>query len=182
MASSRRSEPDRPCILPGDPAWIQEARYLDEDLLSIIAGAAQVAGDHRYVLPAVSYDVAAGLIGRLADQLPAAPEGRLYLLALPAWELEHLWAVLQVLRRVRAGDPETGELHELLKGLERGPLPCTIDQCVADLQRVVAVLTLDTPAVRTLATALALGAPRDAATHQAYDEAEAAWVAAGVRC
>ncbi|MFJ8769874.1 hypothetical protein [Streptomyces clavifer] len=112
---------------------------------------------------------------------PPAPEGRLYLLALPAWELEHLWKVLQVLHRVRPGDPETGELYELLKDLERGPLTCTIDQCVADLQRVVAVLTLDTPAVRALATALALGAPRDAAAHQAYNEVEAAWAAAGVR-
>ncbi|MFB7049740.1 hypothetical protein ACFCX7_26845 [Streptomyces microflavus] len=84
MATSPRSEPDRPCILPGDPAWIQEARYLDENLLSIIAAAARVAGDYRYVLPAVSYDVAAATIGRLADQLPAVSEGRLYLLALPA--------------------------------------------------------------------------------------------------
>ncbi|MEU0704395.1 hypothetical protein ABZ513_26735 [Streptomyces bacillaris] len=37
------------------------------------------------------------------------------------------------------------------------------------------------PAVRTLATALVLGGPRDAAAHQAYDEVEAAWAAAGVR-
>jgi len=93
-----------------------------------------------------------------------------------------IWAVFQVLRRVQAGDPETGELYELLKDLERGPLPCTIDQCVADLQRVVAVLTLDTPAVRRLATTLALGAPHDAATHEAYDEVETVWAAAGVRC
>ncbi|MFI7237650.1 hypothetical protein [Streptomyces cyaneofuscatus] len=45
----------------------------------------------------------------------------------------------------------------------------------------MAVLTLDFPAVRTLATALALGALRDAATRQAYDEVETAWAAAGVR-
>ncbi|ALC32347.1 hypothetical protein [Streptomyces sp. CFMR 7] len=179
MARSSRSEPDRPCVLPGDPAWIQDARYLDEDLLSSIAVLARVADDYRYVLPAIAYDAAAGLIGRLADQLPAAPEGQLYLLALPAWELEHLWSVLQVLRRVRAGDPETGELYELLQELEQGPLPCTVDQCLVDLQRVVAVLTLDIPAVRTLATALALGGPRDAAAHQAYDEVQAAWAAFG---
>lgn len=42
-------------------------------------------------------------------------------------------------------------------------------------------LTLDTPAVRTLATSLALGAPHDAAARQAHDEVEAAWAAAGVR-
>ncbi|WP_112492383.1 hypothetical protein [Streptomyces bacillaris] len=81
----------------------------------------------------------------------------MYLLALPAWELEHLWGVLQVLRRVRAGDPQTGELYELRQELEQGPLPCTVDQCLVDLQRVVAVLILDIPAVRTLATSLALG-------------------------
>ncbi|MFD5977794.1 hypothetical protein [Streptomyces bacillaris] len=36
------------------------------------------------------------------------------------------------------------------------------------------------PAVRTLATALALGGPRDAAAHQAYGEVQAAWAAVGV--
>ncbi|MFD3649635.1 hypothetical protein ACFWVT_31910 [Streptomyces cyaneofuscatus] len=87
-----------------------------------------------------------------------------------------------MLRRVRPGDPETGELYDLLKDLERGPLPCTVEQCVADPQRLVAVLTLDTPAVRTLATTLALGAPRDPAAHRAYEKVEAAWAAAGVRC
>ncbi|MFB7049741.1 hypothetical protein ACFCX7_26850 [Streptomyces microflavus] len=87
-----------------------------------------------------------------------------------------------MLRRVGAGDPETGELHDLLTGLEQCPLPCTVERCVADLERVLAVLTLDTPAVRTLAIALALGAPRDATVHQAYDEVEAAWAPAGVRC
>ncbi|MFD5977797.1 hypothetical protein [Streptomyces bacillaris] len=103
----------------------------------------------------------------------------MYLLALPAWELEHLWGVLQVLRRVRAGDPQTGELYELRQELEQGPLPCTVDQCLVDLQRVVAVLILDIPAVRTLATTLALGGPRDAAAHQAYNEVQAAWAALG---
>ncbi|MFB8127555.1 hypothetical protein ACFVG1_35875 [Streptomyces bacillaris] len=117
--------------------------------------------------------------GASPTNCPPPPEGQLYLLALPAWELEHLWGVLQVLRRVRAGDPQTGELYELRQELEQGPLPCTVDQCLVDLQRVVAVLILDIPAVRTLATALALGGPRDAAAHQAYDEVQAAWAALG---
>jgi hypothetical protein len=177
-----KSEPDRPCVLPGDPSWIQDARYLDDDLLRFIASAALVAGDYRYVLPAVAYDVAAAAIGRLAMDLPATPEGRLYLLSQPAWELRHLQDVLQVLRRAQSGEPDTSELADLLQDLQKGPLTRTIDQCITDLQRVVAVLTLDTPAVRTLATALALDLPHDLAVREAYNRVRTGWAAAGVHC
>lgn len=50
-------------------------------------------------------------------------------------------------RGPESGEPDTSELAELLQDLQKGPLTRTIKQCITDLQRVVAVLTLDTPAV-----------------------------------
>ncbi|MEN8651588.1 hypothetical protein ABCR94_13375 [Streptomyces sp. 21So2-11] len=132
-----------------------------------------------------TYWAASGAIGRLAANLPAtARDGRVYLLPLPAWELEALWEVLLVFRRAQAGEPETAELLELVQELS-GTLfspSRTAAEFVADLESVVAVLMLDIPAVRTLATALVLDAPRDLAVHEAYAQISAAWEAAGVRC
>jgi len=48
-------------------------------------------------------------------------------------------------RRGRTGEPEADDLRELLHGLEYG-LDRTAEQVVADLQHVVAMLSLDTPA------------------------------------
>ncbi|MFD7498412.1 hypothetical protein ACFV8T_39935 [Streptomyces sp. NPDC059832] len=94
--------------------------------------------------------------------------------ALPAaWELDHLRDVLQALRRAQAGEPGTSDLSDLIQGLQEGPLRCTVDQCFADLQRVVAVLALGGPAVRTVATALALGLPHGLAVRESYDQVKA---------
>ncbi|MFJ2590266.1 hypothetical protein [Streptomyces sp. NPDC087538] len=51
---------------------------------------------------------------------------------------------------------------------------------VGRLGRVLAVLLLDIPAVRTLATALALGTPQDTAAQTAYEQIRAAWTTAGI--
>ncbi|WP_266726547.1 hypothetical protein [Streptomyces sp. NBC_00378] len=45
---------------------------------------------------------------------------------------------------------------------------------------MLAVLLLDIPAVRTLATALALGTPQDTAVQTAYEQIRAAWTTAGI--
>ncbi|GFN09744.1 hypothetical protein Smic_83000 [Streptomyces microflavus] len=58
---------------PGNPLVVPRSALPDRRL---------VASDYRCVLPPVLYDVAASLIGHLADQLPAASEGRL---DLPTW-------------------------------------------------------------------------------------------------
>jgi hypothetical protein len=36
-------DPDRLCILPGDPSWLHEVRYLEEGVLRVVAAAAAVA-------------------------------------------------------------------------------------------------------------------------------------------
>ncbi|MFF7023079.1 hypothetical protein ACFY97_19000 [Streptomyces klenkii] len=184
MAARRGLGPDRPCVLPSDPSWIQDVRYLDGNVLATIADVASASEGGLYVLPADTYQAAAGLIGGLAAKLPTTADDRLYGLALPEWELEALWDVLLAFRRADAGEPETAALRELIEDL--GAHCCeparTVGELTWDLGRVAAVLMLDIPAVKTVATALALDAPRDEAFRQAYEQISAAWRAAGVGC
>lgn len=99
MTTSQEPTPDRLCVLPGDPSWIHEARYLDDQLLMSLAEAATAQKDAG-TLPAAPYQAAAATIRRLAEAMPqetcesesaAAPPGvRLYVMNLPAWETEAL--------------------------------------------------------------------------------------------
>ncbi|WP_436998900.1 hypothetical protein [Streptomyces sp. enrichment culture] len=168
-------------------------RYLEEGVLRTVAAAAAVATDRfagdRFVLSAATFEGAAAVIGRLADEEaePAGGEDVIAVLLLPAWELEYLWQVLTTFHRARAGEPEAADLRELLQDLGHGH-DRTLEQITEDLLRVVAVLTLDTPAVRTLAAAAArtlglrAGDPPDAAAvPAALEEVRAAWHAVGIR-
>ncbi len=161
-------------------------QYLGEQVLGMIATAAQAdtewADGDRYVLAPVTYEIAAGTIGRLAAGLGTAAASGVHPFSLPAWRLEALRSVLQVFRRAVAGEPETAEVLELLQFLGGTLVDRPVAQVVGDLERVVAVLSLDIPAVYTLATALVLDSPRDLAVHTAYDQIRAAWAAAGIRC
>ncbi|MFJ7280227.1 hypothetical protein [Kitasatospora sp. NPDC098663] len=105
------------------------------------------------------------------------------LYALPAWKLEALWDVLLVLRRMVAGDPDTDVVRELLELLcaDLVTPARTVEQITADLEKVVAVLMLELPAVKAVATAVALDEERDEAVIDAYRQITAAWTAAGVR-
>ncbi|CAM5678263.1 hypothetical protein SAVIM338S_07248 [Streptomyces avidinii] len=186
MTTTRRSGPDHPCVLPGDPAWLQDAGYLFR-LLDILASVASMATDEdptRYGLPAITYMNAAGLISRLARGLPTVPppSATVRLLSLPAWELEALWDVVLVLRRTRAHEPDTIELAEFVQGLG-SPLDIglpALDVVTTGLERVIAVLALDIPAVRTLTAAHILQTPHDTATQDACTQIRTAWKAAGV--
>ncbi|WP_441248294.1 hypothetical protein [Kitasatospora sp. McL0602] len=82
---------------------------------------------------------------------------RVYLHALPDWLLDALLDVLDMLRRARVDEPGTWELRELLVMLGETltyPKVRTPEGMVADLERIAAVLALDIPAARVLATAL----------------------------
>ncbi|MEU4655015.1 hypothetical protein AB0G32_13945 [Streptomyces sp. NPDC023723] len=196
MAMSRLSDPDRQCVLPGDASWLHEVRYLEE-VLRLIAGAAVVAAgrfdEDRFVLSAGTFEGAAAVIGRLADEMEEPADGEeeaITVLFLPPWELDYLWQVLAVIRRAQAGEPAAADLCELLHDLSLG-LGRTVEQITEDLQRVVAMLMLDIPAVHTLATAAARAvglpsgcagpAPDEAAVREALGQVKAGWAAAGVR-
>ncbi|MFE4356080.1 hypothetical protein [Kitasatospora sp. NPDC056800] len=161
--------------------------YLDDQVLDYLASAAEANAwrdDNRYLLPADTYRTAAMTITALADAVPEdGSAGQVVLYALPAWKLEALWDVLLVLRRTAAGDPDTDVVRELLEDLG-GALftpPRTVQRFTADLEKVVAVLTLDLPAVKVVATAVVLDAERDEAVVEAYRRITTAWTAAGGR-
>ncbi|WP_190078703.1 hypothetical protein [Streptomyces daghestanicus] len=195
--TSRLRDPDRPCVLPGDPSWLHEVRYLEEKVLRVVAAAASVAAfrfdEDRYVLSVGVLEGAASVIGRLAAEMeePADDEREgIRVLFLPGWELDYLWQVLTVFRRAQAGEPEAADLRELLDGIGEGQ-GRTVEQITEDVQRVAAMLMLDIPAVCML-TAAALhplglppghtGLPPDAdAVREAYEQVRAGWAAAGVR-
>ncbi|WP_406423573.1 hypothetical protein OHA59_49770 [Streptomyces sp. NBC_01589] len=58
--------------------------------------------------------------------------------------------------------------------------PQTAAAIVGRVNRVLAVLLLDIPAVRTLATALVLNTPQDTHVQTAYEQIHAAWATAGI--
>lgn len=199
MVASRLRDPDRPCILPGDPSWLHEVRYLEEEVLRVVAAAAKVAAarfdDGRFVLSVGVLEGAACVIGRLAAEMEEPADGEhegeaIRVLFLPGWELDYLWQVLAAFRRAQAGEPEAADLRELLDGVGEGQ-GRTIEQITEDVQRVAAMLMLDIPAVRTLAAAAVptlglppahAGPPPDAtAVREALGQVRAGWAAAGVR-
>ncbi|MGW0933071.1 hypothetical protein [Streptomyces sp. NPDC002644] len=195
MGISRVDEPDRRCVLPGDVSWPLEVQYLEQRVLPALARAAMVAADRfdedAFVLSGETYLAVADTLGRLAEELlpGAGAEDGLVLLFLRPWELDYLWQVLTVLRRAQAGDPDAAEVRELLHDVGFG-LDRSVEQMAGDLQRVVAVLTLDIPAVRTLADAiltrsmpvgLGVAPPDQAAVHEATAEVRAVWSAVGLR-
>ncbi|MFI5775300.1 hypothetical protein ACIA74_44330 [Streptomyces sp. NPDC051658] len=105
----------------------------------------------------------------------------MFLRAVPAWETDALWQVHVALRRARDGEPDTAALGDLLRevGEDYHP-PQTAADIVDRLNRVLAVLLLDIPAVRTLATALALDTPRDTDVQNTHEQIRTAWATAGI--
>lgn len=180
-----KNRADYPCVLPGDPAWIDDARYVQE-IIDCLAAAAAVAHDYgdpeKYVLAHLPYQVAADTLDRIRCDMPPARRDAVFLMALPAFELEALWEVLGVLRRARDADDAAAEVLDLARdyAMRCFTPPRSIDEVVADLERILAVLSLDIPAVRTVATTLLLEGERDDAFRSARDDLFAAWRAAGL--
>ena len=170
--------------MPGDPAWIENARPVQE-LLELLTALAAVAEDpDAYVLHHVPYQVAAETIGDIRADLPDRPSGRglgVYLLALPGFRLDALWQVLAVLRRAQDRDPDADRILAFAEdyGGHAFHPPRKVGDFIADLERVLAVLTLDIPAVASVATTLILSRERDADFASACAQLHAAWKAAG---
>lgn len=106
-----------------------------------------------------------------------------FLQAVPAWETYALWQFLVALRSARDGEPDATALGELLReaGEYRHPPRSGPQPTSSPAQRVLSVLPLDIPAVRTLATALALNTPQDTHLQTAHGQIRTARRTAGIR-
>ncbi len=172
-------------MLPGDPTWIRDARYV-QDILASLAAAAAVAHDYgdpeKYVLPHLPFQVAADTIGQIRSDMPPARHDAMYLMVLPAFQLEALWQALGVLRRARDADGDATEVLELIRDYAMRCFlpPRRVDDVVTDMERILAVLSLDISAVQTVSITLLLKGERDDDFRSARDDLFAAWRAAGI--
>ncbi|MFJ8856189.1 hypothetical protein [Streptomyces sp. NPDC102437] len=188
------SHPDHPCVLPGVPSWLHDVHVLDTMVLPQLADAVEDETETGCSagLPDAPYRAAADAISNLAASLPQPPASpsaaglgvtsdAVFLRAVPAWETEALWQVHIALKQTQDEKPGATGLGELLQEVSEG---CQPPQTAADiagrLNRVLAVLLLDIPAVRTLATALVLNTPQDTHVQTAYEQIHAAWTTAGI--
>ncbi|MDT0413715.1 MULTISPECIES: hypothetical protein [Streptomyces] len=169
---------DHPVLLPSGAEWGAEARLVGEALRTVQSAAAQRADETRFVLPLLRWQIAADWIGDCPGTDHGA--GGLRILLLPEWALSAVWDCHRALVRARDGDEEAADLAGLLglfldavHGLELADL-------VARLEHVLAVLTLDVPAARTLATHAALQQSDAPEAREALTEIFAVWREAGV--
>jgi hypothetical protein len=103
-------------------------------------------------------------------------------MALPAFQLEALWQVLGVLRRARDADGDADQVLDLVRDYAMRCFlpPRSVDDVVTGMERVLAVLSLGIPTVRTVATTLLLEGERDVEFRSARDELLDAWRAVGI--
>ncbi|MEU3262391.1 hypothetical protein ABZ694_32210 [Streptomyces albidoflavus] len=100
------------------------------------------------------------------------------------WELEALWSVVDVLRRsgdASASNEDLANLVRMYLWENEAHHPGALEDLVKALERVLAVLTLDIPAAREIATALALGQEVSPTLQRAVAEVRDVWRAAGIR-
>ncbi|MFH9426584.1 hypothetical protein [Streptomyces sp. NPDC017529] len=133
-----------------------------QDVLACLAAAAAatVARDHgdseKYVLAHLPFRGAADILGRIRSGMPLARRGAVFQMALADFELEVLWEVLGSLQRARDADEDAAEVHDYATRCFMPP--CGVDDVVVGMERILAVLSLNIPAVRPVATTLLLGA------------------------
>ncbi|MEV6424302.1 hypothetical protein [Streptomyces sp. NPDC051662] len=180
------------CVLPDDKDWLCDLRTVGDRLLDHLAAAAAL-DDDPWELPAAPYAEAATACDRVVSMLPAragsglepllsptgTPQPTVHALAVDSGDLDALWEVLTRLHRALDDEPGTEGLLELVgqAGAEWGDPPRSPRGLISQLERVVAVLELDTFAVRTLAVVMADGTARtlDETGQTAYESVTAAW-------
>ncbi|MEV8391747.1 MULTISPECIES: hypothetical protein [unclassified Streptomyces] len=180
------------CVLPDDKGWLRDLRTVGDRLLDHLAAAAAL-DDEPWELPAAPYAEAATACDRVVAMLPeragsglepllsptGTPQPTVHALAVDSGDLDALWEVLTRLHRALDNEPGTEGLLDLVgqAGAEWGDPPRSPRCLISQLERVVAVLELDTFAVRTLAVVMADGTARtlDETGQTAYEAVTAAW-------
>jgi hypothetical protein len=171
---------ERAVLLPSSFAWSADAHLVGEALGTVGSAAARPLDDTRYVLPTLTWQIAAETVGDCATT-DHRPEN-LRLLVLPAYALDAVWACRNALAGTATGDPDSEALADVLSLYLYSVHDADLPGLIAALDRVLAVLTLDLPAARTLVSRLALNTGLSPDTRTALDDVLAAWRGAGVAC
>jgi hypothetical protein len=144
------------------------------------SAAARTLDDTRYVLPTLTWQIAAETVGDCAST-DHRPEN-LRILVLPAYALDAVWACRSALADAAGGDPDAADLADVLALYLYSVHDADLPGLIKALDRVLAVFTLDLPAARTLVTRLALNTGLSPAALAALDDVLTAWRTAGVAC
>jgi hypothetical protein len=171
---------ERTVLLPSSVAWSADARLAGEALTTMGSAAAANLDDTRYVLPTLTWQIAAETVGDCVttDHRPEA----LRILVLPAYALDAVWACRTALAGAAAGDPGTEDLADVLSLYLYSVHDVDLPGLISAVDRVLAVFTLDLPAARTLMSSLALKVKLSPEALTAFDGVLAAWRGAGVAC
>jgi len=181
---SFRTRPDHPVLLPSSPAWSADARLVGEVLATVGSAAACTSDDTRYLQPTLTWQIAAETVGDCAttDHDP----DHVRALSLPGHALDAVWAchaaLLQAAGTTPDSDEEAGPLAGLLAHYLKDVHHIEVTDLVGAVERILAVLSLDLPAARTLITHLALNPEAGPEARSAYANVRAAWRRAGVVC
>ncbi|MFE2936601.1 hypothetical protein [Streptomyces sp. NPDC059278] len=179
------SSPDCPVLLPSSFAWATDVRLVGGVLGTVGSAAACILDDTRYVEPALTWQIAAELVGD-CDTTDHRCE-RVRAMSLPAYALDAVWAcrtaLIQVTDTEASIDAGSADLADLLSYCLECFHSTDLRSVIEALDRVLAVLTLDLPAARTLMTALVLSPDAvDPEAKSAFEEVLVAWRKAGVSC
>jgi hypothetical protein len=170
--------PDRTVLLPSSVAWNADARLVGEVLETVWAAAARDLTDTRYQLPALTWQIAAEVSADCATT-DYRPE-HLRVATLPVYALDAVWACHDALLQAVDSDTDS-RLASVLSYYLDAVHSIDLRSLIGALERVLAVLSLDLPAARTLVSHLVLS-PEASAKRAALDEVIAAWRRAGVAC
>ncbi|MFS0697996.1 hypothetical protein [Streptomyces nitrosporeus] len=183
---SSRARPDHPVVLPSSSAWDADARLVGEALTTVGSAAACTSDDTaRYLQPTLTWQIAAEVVGDCAAT--GQDPGRVRALPLPGYALDAVWAchtaLLQAAHTTPDSDEDAGPLAGLLTHYLQDVHHLEVPDLMGAVERVLAVLSLDLPAARTLLTHLALHPGADLPeARSAYHDIQAAWRRAGVAC
>ncbi|MGA5874021.1 hypothetical protein [Streptomyces cinereoruber] len=125
-----------------------------EALGTVAATAARTLDDTRYLLPALTWQVAADQIADCVTTDHRAKHLRVLLLS--AHALEAVWACRAALIRATGHNDDAERLADLLDGYLQPVHHTGLSGLIEAVDRVLAVLTLDLSIARTLAARVAL--------------------------
>ncbi|MFE9890742.1 hypothetical protein, partial [Streptomyces scopuliridis] len=112
---------------------------------------------------------------------PEAGRPTVHLFVVPAFELDALWKVLEVLRCARDAEAGAVEVLELIEGFGECFSPSrTAAAFIADLEKVLTVLTLDIPAGRDLTAAFCLDRTPGFDFDATYAQLATVWRSSGI--